>query len=216
MPRRQTSLSSFLLATLPLAALACSSGSSTTTQMITCSTDPDTGVILRCEPGSGDDDDGGADTCVDVDEDGDGAPHDEAGTVIYSGSAGDGDGDGVDDVDDCDTQPGEDDCDPEDGDDSGESDLPYNIELALGASVTPIIDGFAQEGPQPAEILSITMDGGSWRLTELQTGVAFVVTDADCAHAGNRDVGRDRVVITWRNTNGETETDHATLRYCAQ
>ncbi|MDQ3369698.1 MAG: hypothetical protein M3680_30110 [Myxococcota bacterium] len=212
---RHPSLSLVLLATLPLGVLACSSSESTATQMISCSTDPDTGVILRCQP-AGDDDDRGADTCVDIDEDGDGTPHDETSPVVYSGSAGDGDGDGIADLDDCDTQPGEDDGDPADGDDDDEADLPYNIELARGASVTPILDGFAQQGPQPAAILSITMAGSSWRLTELQAGVAFIVTDADCAHAGNRDVGRDRVVVTWRNSNGETETDHATLRYCGQ
>ena len=56
--------------------------------------------------------------------------------------------------------------------------------------------------------------GGTWRLTELQAGSSFVVTQADCAHEGNRDIGRDRVVVTWMNLDGSTESDHLDLRYC--
>lgn len=42
------------------------------------------------------------------------------------------------------------------------------------------------------------------------------MTDADCTHVGNRDVGRDRVVVTWTNANGSTQSDHLDIRYCGQ
>ena len=85
---------------------------------------------------------------------------------------------------------------------------------ALGATVRPIFDAFAEEGAQPASIVSVTLDGGSWRLTELQAGTPFTVTSADCDHAGNRATGRDRVVVTWTNTDGSTRSDHLDIRYC--
>src|SRR4051812_47529071 len=65
-----------ILYSIPFAALliACSSTqTSTKGQLITCTTDPGTGVVLRCQPGGGDG--SGSNTCTDVDEDGDGDPH---------------------------------------------------------------------------------------------------------------------------------------------
>ena len=85
----------------------------------------------------------------------------------------------------------------------------------LGNTTTPIADAFAEKGAQPAAIVSVTMDGGgSWRLAELQAGTSFVVTQADCDHDGNRDTGRDRVIVTWSNTDGSTDSDHLDIRYC--
>lgn len=199
-----SSLRSSLAPLLVALVSACSAGNTSTVgQMITCTTDPDSGVILRCDPGGGD---GAPDTCQDVDEDGDGEPHDE-GTIAREATPDDDDGDGVSNEDDCDEGDG--------GDgDSDEVDLPYDIKPQLGDSVSPIIDAFAEKGAQPAAIVDVTMDGGSWRLAELQNGDAFTVTDADCSHAGNRDVGRDRVFVTWQNADGSTETDHLDIRYC--
>lgn len=227
------SLSFALLSLLPFGVLApaCSSPSeSSKGQLIECATDPATGVVLRCRPAGSST--GGANTCVDVDEDGDGEPHDGAGDAgggatgglgltgrAYSdgggggddqdGDADDDDGDGVPNSEDCDHHPGEDD----DGDDSA-ADLPYDIELPLGQSTAPIADAFAEEGAQPAAIVSVT--GAAWRAAELSAGTAFVVTEADCAHAGNRDVGRDRVVVTWQDADGTTHSDHLDLRYCGR
>ena len=103
-----------------------------------------------------------------------------------------------------------------DGDEDGdEGELPYDIKMQEGHSYRPIIDAFAEKGGQPASIVSITFDGGgSWRETELLAGTAFQVTANDCAHAGNRDVGRDRVIVTWTNSGGSSESDHLDLRYC--
>jgi hypothetical protein len=112
----------------------------------------------------------------------------------------------IPDDEDCDHHPGED----HDGDD-GDVDLPYDIRPALGATTTPIVDAFEEEGAQPAEIVSVT--GATWRLAELQAGTSFVVTASDCDHAGNRDVGRDRVVVTWKNADGSTHSDHLDIRY---
>lgn len=95
----------------------------------------------------------------------------------------------------------------------GEAKLPYAVRPQPGQSFQ-LSDAFALEGPQPAAILSVTMDGGTWRLAELQANASFVVTDADCTHAGNRDVGRDRVFVTWKNADGTTATDHLDIRYC--
>ncbi|MGE0871134.1 MAG: hypothetical protein AB7P03_21395 [Kofleriaceae bacterium] len=205
---------------------ACASDTSSVGQRITCQTDPDSGVILRCDPDDGDDRDDGPDRCHDIDEDGDGRPHDDndkpdAGPLSLAGAShdgddhhagsadgdGDGDGDGISDSDDCDEQEGED-------DDS--ADLPYDVKMQLGDEVTPIADAFAERGGQPAEIVAVEMDGGSgdWRVTQLRAGARFVVTNDDCAHQGNRDIGRDRVLVTWRNADGSTETDHLDLRYC--
>jgi hypothetical protein len=207
-------LSFSLMALLPLGALApsCSSDHTATKgQLITCTTDPSSGTILRCEPGG---DGSGSNTCQDVDEDGDGDPHDEAdddhghnaGSGVDSSDNDDHDGDGVPDDHDCDEHPGE---------DGGHDGLPYDVRPVLGASTRPVIDAFTARGSQPAQIVSITMSGGdSWRLTELQAGTAFVVAQADCDHAGNRATGRDRVVVTWKNADGSQSSDHLDIRYC--
>lgn len=211
------------LVTAAALAPACAPASTSSRgQMITCTTDPGTAVILSCEPGGGS---GGSNTCVDVDEDGDGDCHDDGagsgsgatGVGLRAhdgsddGSEGDSDGDGVPDSEDCDNHPGED-----DGGDGGSGiDLPYDVQPQLGATTTPIADAFAEEGGQPAAITSVTMDSGTWRLAELQAGTAFVVTQDDCDHAGNRDIGRDRVVVTWQDTaGGVTRADHLDIRYC--
>ncbi|MFT3839731.1 MAG: hypothetical protein QM723_22285 [Myxococcaceae bacterium] len=96
---------------------------------------------------------------------------------------------------------------------TGDARLPYDVRPALG-STFKLDDAFLAEGPLPASIVSVTMDNGTWRLTELQNDTAFVITQADCDHVGNRDVGRDRVFITWTNADGSTQTDHLDLRYC--
>jgi len=216
----RSSLSLTLMALLPVGVLAlgCSSESTGTKgQLITCTTDPGTGVVLRCAPGTGD----GSGTCQDVDEDGDGEPHDDAdderagelggagfaGTRKSDGSGGseDRDGDGISDDHDCDEHAGED--DDHDG-------LPYDVRPELGATTRPIIDAFAERGGQPAQIVSVTLEGDPWRLAELQAGTAFVVTQADCEHAGNRATGRDRVVVTWTNADQTQSTDHLDIRYC--
>jgi hypothetical protein len=218
---RTNSLPLLLASLLPFGVLApaCSSPhESTKGQLIECTTDPGTGVVLRCQPaGSGT---GGANTCMDVDEDGDGEPHDSmddksGGTSSLLGRADDGggdadddDGDGVPNDEDCDHHEGEDD----DGDNGGGVDLPYDIRLSLGQTTTPIHDAFAAEGAQPASIVSVT--GATWRITELAAGTPFVVTADDCSHVGNRDVGRDRVVVSWKTADGATHADHLDLRYC--
>jgi hypothetical protein len=202
-----------LAALLPFGALGgCSSSDQTGTAgaLITCTTDPGTGVILRCEPG------GSGGSCTDVDEDGDGDCHDDP--IVIGSRAPDGADDGTDDDDDGDGVPNEEDCDErpgEDGDDGGaEAKLPYDVKPQLGSSVTPILDAFAAEGVAPASIDSVTLDGGSWREAELQAGTPFTVTAADCNHAGNRDAGRDRVVVTWTNADGSSASDHLDIRYC--
>jgi hypothetical protein len=112
----------------------CSDATSTRGQLITCNTDPGTGVILRCEPGAG----SGREQCTDVDEDGDGQPTDTGGGPVItrtvpddgggSSSMDDDDDDGIPDDEDCDEHEGEDDCD---GGDHG-VDLPYDIKLSVG------------------------------------------------------------------------------------
>jgi hypothetical protein len=226
---RHRSLVLALATLLPIGALApacTSSGLSSKGQEITCTTDPGTGAIASCSPGGGS---GGSNECHDIDEDGDGEPHDEAGSgsddsghhggsgsVIApgggsddgSGSGSDSDGDGIPDGEDCDHHHGED-------DDAGDE-LPYDVRPALGSTAQPIQDAFAEKGGgQPAEIVSVTMEGGTWRLTELQAGTAFLVEQDDCDHTGNRDIGRDRVFVTWRDTAAAvTQTDHLDIRYC--
>jgi len=229
---------------IALAASACAPNTSSVGQRITCETDPDSGVILSCQPGEGD---GDADSCQDVDEDGDGQPEDSDdsdddagsgsatgdGTLAFTGGEGsdggddsstsssdcdsddDGIDDGEDDDDDNDGIDDEDDCDEQEGGDGDAADLPYDIKMSLNHSYTPIVDAFAEKGGQPDAILSVEMDGGGagWRLAELQSGATFTVTDADCAHAGNRDAGRDRVIVTWR-VDGHVQSDHLDLRYC--
>jgi hypothetical protein len=205
---------SLLLAvTAPFATAACSGdNTSSAGQMITCTTDPGTGVILACNPGGGS---GGSNSCVDVDEDGDGEPHDQnddssiARLAPHDGSddGSDADDDGIPNSEDCDTHEGED-----DGGGSTGAQLPYDVKPQLGATATPIADAFAAEGQQPASIVSVT--GATWRAAELSAGTAFVVTQADCDHQGNRDIGRDRVVVTWTNADGSTASDHLDIRYC--
>jgi len=80
--------------------------------------------------------------------------------------------------------------------------------------VQPIVDAFAELGSQPAAIVSVAMEDSTWRLTELQAGTAFVVTQADCDHVGNSGIGRDRVIVTWQTADQVAHTDHLDIRYC--
>jgi hypothetical protein len=211
----------FLATVLPIGAIAACSSSNTSSrgQEITCTIDPNTGVIGACAPGDGSG--SGSGVCHDIDEDGDGDPHDVADNDSGSGEhvaapddgsggdhEGDSDGDGIPDDQDCDNRPGEDN-DPHDQ-------LPYDVLPALGSTTRPIQDAFAEKGSaQPAEIVSVSMQGDTWRLAEIQAGTAFLVTQDDCNHAGNRDVGRDRVIVTWRDVvGGATQSDHLDIRYC--
>jgi hypothetical protein len=207
------------MALLPVGALApaCSSSSKTasTGQTITCDTDPTTGTILRCGSGAG----SGSSTCQDIDEDGDGEPHDQGDDhgvdqnddkgddkgSHATGDIHDRDGDGIPDDRDCDEHPGE---------DGARTGLPYDVRPQLGATTTPIVDAFAEMGGQPASIVSVAMTGSTWRLSELQAGTAFVVTQADCDHVGNRSAGRDRVIVTWTTADQVQHTDHLDIRYC--
>lgn len=218
----------FVIAVAAIAS-ACSPNTSTIGQHITCTTDPDSGTITSCEPGDGS---GGGNECQDIDEDGDGMPGDEdqddddqGGIARVSPSEGSGDDDDSDhdgmadcddDDDDNDGIDDDDDCDEQEGEDGDEADLPYDVKMKQGDSLAPIAAAFAEKGNQPASIVSVEMDGGSagWRLAELQAGATFTVTAADCGHAGNRDVGRDRVIVRWQNSDGSTHADHLDLRYC--
>ena len=226
LPQLRTTLSLTLVALLPFGVLApgCSPSTATKGQLITCTTDPGTGAILRCEPatgsstGSGSGGGSGAGTCQDIDEDGDGEPHDDGddtgGTPVLSRGGSD-DGDDHDQGDhDHDGIPDDDDCDEHAGEDAHREDLPYDVRPQLGATTSPILDAFAARGGKAPEILSITMEGGSWRLAELKAGTAFVVTQDDCNHAGNRSTGRDRVFVTWKNADASQSTDHLDIRYC--
>jgi hypothetical protein len=206
----RSTLSLTLLALLPIA--ACSSEQlASKGQMISCTTDPTTGAIGRCAPvdGTGDGSGSGSGACQDIDEDGDGEPHDDGddhpvSTLVGDDDhGGDRDHDGIPDDRDCDEHPGE---------DGERGNLPYDVRPELGATTRPIIDAFAASGGQPAELVSI--EGSSWRQAELQAGTAFVVTQADCDHAGNRDTGRDRVIVTWKNADHSTSSDHLDIRYC--
>lgn len=201
------------LATLVPAALlaACgSSGPSTsvTGQMISCTTDPATGVVLQCNSDDGSSGSADGHHCRDVDTDGDGEPHDSdaAEHQGLDGDSDDDDGDGVPNDEDCDGHPGEDDSD-------GDA-LPYDVRPQLGTTSAPVLDAFAAGGGAVPTIVSVTMEGGSWRLAELQASTAFTITQDDCDHAGNRDIGRDRVVVTWDNGDGTTSSDHLDIRYC--
>jgi hypothetical protein len=229
----QSTFSLILVSILPAGAIAvgCSSSTSPETaskgQLITCTTDPGSGVILRCDPPGGTDG-SGASSCEDIDEDGDGEPHDvgdddphqaahgaddgsdhdgtdDHGGGTTTGTPGDRDGDGIPDDRDCDDRPGE---------DAERGALPYDIRPATGATTQPILDAFAERGGQAPTIVSVTMDGGTWRLAELQAGTSFVVTQDDCSHAGNHGTGRDRVFVTWTNADQTTSTDHLDIRYC--
>jgi hypothetical protein len=95
----------------------------------------------------------------------------------------------------------------------GEAKLPYDVKPQLGQTFR-LTDAFLLEGPLPASVVNVTMDGGNWRLAELQANTPFTITQDDCSHQGNRDVGRDRVFITWTNAGGGQQTDHLDLRYC--
>ncbi len=119
-------LSGLLL--IVLAAFACTPNTSTVGQHITCETDAN-GAVVSCQPGGGS---GGANTCEDVDEDGDGMPgdHDDGdeadddganGSAMH-GAADDEDDDGIsnadDDDDDSDGIDDSHDCDEHAGGDS--------------------------------------------------------------------------------------------------
>lgn len=208
----------FTMFAVLFAACTASDHTSTKGQLITCTTDPGTGVILACGAGSDAGSGGSGSTCQDIDEDGDGEPHDQPGDSSSRLAPHDGsdDGSGSDADDDHDGIPNSEDCDTHEGeDDGGQSDgarLPYDIAPQLGATATPIADAFASEGAQPASIVSVT--GATWRAAELSAGTPFVITQADCDHPGNRAVGRDRVVVTWTNADGTTASDHLDIRYC--
>jgi hypothetical protein len=217
--RLHSALSFTLMAVLPIGVLApgCSSEqTSTKGQMITCTTDPGSGAVLRCEPGGGSG--SGSNTCQDIDEDGDGEPHDQGDDHDHTGAASadhDGGGDASKDSD-GDGIPDDRDCDQHAGEDGMRTALPYDVRPQLGAMTRPVLDAFAERGGTPPQIVSVTMDGGTWRLAELQAGTAFTVTQADCDHAGNRDRGRDRVVVIWKNADQTQSTDHLDIRYCKQ
>ena len=211
-------LSFTLMALLPVGALApgCSSSDHTATkgQLITCTVDPGTGAVGRCEPGDGGGSGSGSGTCQDIDEDGDGDPHDDADDDHPHTSSADSHDQGDNDDHDGDGIPDDRDCDEHGGEDGMRDGLPYDVRVALGASTRPIVDAFTARGGQPAAIVSVKMDGGNWRLAELQAGTAFTVTQGDCDHAGNRATGRDRVVVTWKNADQTQSSDHLDIRYC--
>lgn len=240
-------LGSLLALALAVTAAACTPNTSTVGQRITCDVDSESGVILACAPGddSGgantcqDIDEDGDGQPEDDDTDagsgsGSGSGSDAGGTLAFTGDSDDSeddsssssddcdeDDDGVDDIDDPDDDndgiDDSDDCDETEGGDGDESDLPYNFDMQLGQTVTPIVDAFAEKGAQPAAIVSVVPESGTgWRLAELQSGATFTVTDADCSHEGNHGTGRDRVVVTWENADGSQESDHMTLRYCEE
>lgn len=96
--------------------------------------------------------------------------------------------------------------------DSCYSDLPYDAKLPVGATYF-LEQSFWEKGPSPAKIIKVEVEGG-WRAAELASNTPFVVTQADCDHQGNKDVGRDRIFVTWQNFDGSTETDHLDMRYC--
>jgi|CXWL01.1.fsa_nt_gi hypothetical protein len=96
---------------------------------------------------------------------------------------------------------------------AGRADLPYDVRPPVGATFR-LLDAFLLKGAPPTAVLDVTMEGGTWRLAELKAGSPFVITQEDCDHVGNRDVGRDRIFVTWKNADGSTETDHLDMRYC--
>lgn len=122
----------------------------------------------------------------------------------------DDDGDGICDDDDAHEGPGGGDETTNPNPEESRAELPYDVRLGVGDSFA-LIDAF--EGAAPA-ITDVEMDGGTWRLSELQSGTTFVVTQADCDHEGNRDTGRDRIFVRWTNPDGSSEIDHLDLRYC--
>ena len=133
---REPSMLKRLLVLLPAVLFAaCEPSTSTRGQLITCETDPDSGVVTHCAPGEPEED-GGDHSCQDIDEDGDGDPTDDnedegdEGDEQPEGTSDgdhydctadceetpDSDGDGIDDDHDCDEQEGEDDCNDGGGD----------------------------------------------------------------------------------------------------
>jgi hypothetical protein len=152
--------------------------------------------------------------CETEDDDGDGTPN-----LFDDDDDGDGVADDLDasEVDDDDCEDQEEFCDDDEGDDDeGEIDLPYDIKMALGETYTPILDAFAEKGAVPTGTITLEMDGSDWRLAELEANTPFTITQEDCDHEGNRDVGRDRVFVTWETPGGGSETDHLDLRYCEE
>lgn len=96
----------------------------------------------------------------------------------------------------------------------GKADLPYDARIGVGMEYQ-LSWSFLEKGPLPAKILDVTMKaGGTWRLDELKANTRFTVTQADCDHQGNRDIGRDRIEVTWQNQDGSISTDHLDMRYC--
>src|SRR3569623_959389 len=83
---------------------------STQGQHFSCTTDPGTGGILACGAGRGS---SGGSTCEDIDEDGDGEPHDQPGDTTARLAPHDGadDGSGSDADDAHDGIPNSEDCD---------------------------------------------------------------------------------------------------------
>jgi hypothetical protein len=97
----------------------------------------------------------------------------------------------------------------------GKADLPYDARPNVGDS-WKLLDAFLEKGAPPTAVLDVTMEGGgAWRLAELKSGAEFVITQADCDHEGNKATGRDRIFVTWENSDGSTETDHLDMRYCS-
>ena len=94
-------------------------------------------------------------------------------------------------------------------------DLPYDIKMSIGDTYQPIFDAFAEKGAVPL-YATVDMTDAVWRADELRDGTPFTITDADCTHDGNRDVGRDRVEVTWEDASGARQTDHLDLRYCEE
>ena len=96
----------------------------------------------------------------------------------------------------------------------GKADLPYAALPGVG-DTWKLLDAFLEKGAPPKTVLDVTMEGGgAWRLAELKSGAAFTITQADCDHQGNRSVGRDRIFVTWENSDGSKSTDHLDMRYC--
>lgn len=182
------------------------------------------GLVSGCERGPSDDSlsERGDDvppcssvTLGECGEEDDGAAEEDEGGE----DSGESSGDEGEDTEGCDESGEHEDTDTDtDGDEDtgeGEADLPYDIEADIGDTVD-LMEAFAEKGPLPQAILSVEMDGGDgeWRLMELQSGTPFVVDQSDCDHEGNRDTGRDRILVTWQNPDGSEATDHIDLRYC--
>ena len=92
------------------------------------------------------------------------------------------------------------------------SDLPYDARPQVGETYQ-LVNSFLEKGPAPAAIISVE-PADVWRHAELAGNTAFVITQADCDHQGNRDVSRDRIIVTWQNADGSQESDHLDMRYC--